>query len=280
LTFKLPDNLPVDPIQEAADTYHLASRDVSAHQRIKKAYEIHYDPRISDLVRTAPRRYGGHEQAHILDQCLPLSKPFDEVLDERRSRRRFDGSALRAGALATLLRRSVGVRQPGPASQALVYDRIVPNSGNLGSVEVYPVVMNVEGTEPGLYHFDSVSYELVMLKAGHFGEWLRSSVLFQVEFARAAAVLVLVSSVGTLRSKYGARSYRLALLDVGHVSAFLYLVGAALELQVCATAGYADDELDRLVGADGLDVTTMLILAVGPKPTSYDQFIAEAGIAL
>jgi SagB-type dehydrogenase family enzyme len=279
VTFELPDNLPVDPIQEAADTYHFASRDVSVHQRIKKAYEIHYDPRIGDLVRTAPRRRARHERARVMDQCLPLSKPFDEVLDERRSRRRFDGGALPAQALATLLRRSVGVRDRGTVSKALVYDRIVPNSGNLGSVEVYPIVMNVEGTEPGLYHFDSVSYELALLKAGHFGEWLRSSVLFQVEFARAAAVLVLVSSVGTLRSKYGARSYRLAMLDVGHVSAFLYLVGAALELQVCATAGYADDELDRLVGADGLDVASMLILAVGPQPASGGQAFAESAVA-
>jgi SagB-type dehydrogenase family enzyme len=75
---------------------------------------------------------------------------------------------------------------------------------------------------------------------------------------------VLTAAVGRLAAKYGPRAYRLALLDVGHVSQNIHLVATAIGLNVCATAGFIDDELDGALGLDGIDVATMLTVLVGP----------------
>jgi nitroreductase len=66
-----------------------------------------------------------------------------------------------------------------------------------------------------------------------------------------------------LQTKYGIRGYRFALLDVGHVSQNIYLVGTALGVQVCASAGFIDDTVDQALGLDGLDTASMLVVLVG-----------------
>src|SRR5262249_7012191 len=141
-------------------------------------------------------------------------------------------------------------------------------SGNLGSVEIYPVIMNVAEVEPGIYHFDSVTHDLARLRGGQFATWLRERVFLQVEFSEAAAALILTAAIGRLTAKYGIRAYRLALLDVGHVSENIYLVSTGIGLEVCATAGFIDDELDSALGLDGLDDAALLVVLVGPGHAS------------
>lgn len=80
----------------------------------------------------------------------------------------------------------------------------------------------------------------------------------------AAVALVLTSAIGRLQAKYGTRGYRFGLFDVGHVSEDIYLAGTGLGLQVCATAGFIDEEVDRTLGLDGLERATMLVLLIGP----------------
>jgi SagB-type dehydrogenase family enzyme len=144
--------------------------------------------------------------------------------------------------------------------------RNVTNSGNLGSVEVYPVILAVDGVDPGIYHFDSVHHDLALLHRGMFRTWLREVVFFQLEFADAAMALVLTSAFGRLKAKYGPRGYRLGLFDVGHVSENVYLIATGLGLEVCATAGFVDEVMDSTLGVDGLETATSLVVLVGPSP--------------
>ena len=148
----------------------------------------------------------------------------------------------------------------------MVHPRNVPNSGNLGSIEIYPVAVAVDGLDSGIYHFDTVAHHLSVIRKGVFSDWLRHCILYQVEFARAAAALVITSAVGRLTQKYGPRGYRLAHLDAGHVSAHIYLVATALGVQVCATAGFIDAALDAALGLDGYEHASMLVVLVGPQP--------------
>jgi hypothetical protein len=74
----------------------------------------------------------------------------------------------------------------------------VPNSGNLGSVEVFPVVVHGRGVDPGVYHFDTVGHHLTCLHSGCFDAWLQRRVLLQLDFEGAAAALILTCAVGRL----------------------------------------------------------------------------------
>ena len=189
---------------------------------------------------------------------------LDQAIISRRSGRRFGDSSLPAAELASVLFLGNGVRErSGEGLDERIYQRNVPNSGNLGSVEIYPIILNVAAIEPGIYHYDSVAHDLAQLRAGQFRTWLEEMVLFQLEFANAAVALALTSAVGRLQSKYGLRGYRLGLIDVGHVAENIYLTATAFNLQVCATAGFVDAELQLALEIDGLDVSPMLVVLLG-----------------
>ena len=243
-----------NPLEE----YHVASRSSGALKNNRSAHLVHYQPHVQELVRHAPLRMNAQTRLSLPER-MQVNAGLGEVILRRISGRDFSREPLRGEQLYTLLYMANAV-SPGPSNPLR---RNVPSAGNLGSVEVFPIIMNVDGLQPGIYHFDTVAHDLALLRPGDFRTWLRERVFYQLEFPEAAMVFVLTSAIGRLAAKYGQRAYRLGLLDVGHVSENIYLVGTALDLQICASAGFIDEELDAALGIDGLDVASMLVLMVG-----------------
>jgi SagB-type dehydrogenase family enzyme len=246
-----------------AEEYHVASRNQGAFKHIYKAHQVHYQPQIQQLMADAPLHQVGRVRVSLPSERVPLVMPVDEAIRTRVSGRQFDSAPLGARQLSTLLYLANAVRRVVQAGPHPWYQRNVASSGNLGSVEIYPIVLNVTDVEPGIYHFDTVRHDLAQLRTGQFRNWLHERVFFQCEFSYASVALALTGAIGRLTAKYSVRGYRLALLDAGHVSENLYLAGTALGLQVCATAGFIDDEVDAALGLDGLDAASLLVVLVG-----------------
>lgn len=247
-----------------AEEYLVATRNSSALKGLVKGHEVHYHPAIRQLAAEAPLQMDDRPRV-ALPPPSPVTLALEEAIGRRASGRAFGSDPLPAADLAALLYLGNGVsRTARPGDGLPTYRRNAANAGNLGSIEIFPIVLAVAGVEPGLYHFDSVRHDLVCLRAGRFRDWLRERVLHQVEFADAAVALVLTSALGRLRAKYGERCLRFGFLDAGHVSENIYLAGAGLGLQVCATAGFVDAELDAALGLDGLDIAPVLVLLAGP----------------
>jgi SagB-type dehydrogenase family enzyme len=250
------------------EQYHVLNRNNAFTKRCFKAHETHYSPWVQQLVADAPLHRDLPRVALPEPSLDALQMSVGEALARRRSGRLYGTQPLTPGELSTLLCMALGVHRAQDVAQGQVmYRRSVTNSGNLGSVEVYPVILNVDGIAPGIYHFDSVGHDLALVKAGSFRDWLRELVLFQLEFAEAAVALVLTCAFGRLKAKYGPRGYRLGLLDVGHVSENVYVLATALGLAVCATAGFVDEELETVLELDGLDTAASLVLLLGPRPS-------------
>lgn len=247
-----------------AEEYQVATRNPSYSKRFYKAHETHYAPWVQRLVTDAPLHIEGTPRIALPepDPSL-LEMPVGQAVARRHSGRVYGDSPLSTVQLATLLGTAIGVRRAGGDTDSGSPRRNVTNSGNLGSVEMYPVAFNVDGVDPGIYHFDSVAYDLALIQRGMFRDWLREVVLYQLEFADAAVALILTSAFGRLKAKYGPRGLRLGLLDVGHVSQNVYLIATALGLEVCATAGFVDEVVDSTLDLDGLDTATSLVLLIG-----------------
>lgn len=253
-----------DQVGSVAEEFHVASRNQAAMKHIFKAHQVHYEPYVQQLVVNAPLHLeSAYPRVALPTERAPVAMSVEGAITGRTSGRNFSRAPLPAAQLSTLLYLGNGVRRVDGAGMETFYQRNVPNSGNLGSVEIFPIVMNVEDVEPGIYHFNTIHHDLAQLRRGHFGTWLRERIFYQLEFSEAAAALVLTSAIGRLQSKYSLRGYRFGLLDTGHVSENIYLAGTGLGLQVCATAGFIDDELDAALGLDGLELTSMLVLLVG-----------------
>jgi SagB-type dehydrogenase family enzyme len=243
-----------------AEDYHLASRNPAALRPLMVA-----GARRGGEPPPAPLSIAGAPLLALPAERAPARMALEEVIARRTSASRFGRAPITAAQLATLLALGNGVRSVERRGGHPWYQRNAPSAGNLGSVEVCPLVLDVEGIPPGLYHYDAAGKALSRLCEGDLRTWLRDRVLIQPDLATACAALALTVSFGRLGKRYGLRGYRLGLLDAGHVSENLYLAATALGLAACAAGGFIDAEIDRALGIDGLDCATALVVLVGTR---------------
>jgi putative peptide maturation dehydrogenase len=160
-----------------------------------------------------------------------------DALAARRTTRGFDPThALPLRPLALLLYEVFGCRGHSAIGPEIVALRKAsPSGGGLHPIEVYPLIRNVEGLEPGLYHYSVREHGLEpvdTLGAHEAAETISAFTTGQIWFADAAAVFVLTARFGRNFWKYRRhpKAYATLLLDAAHLSQVLYLVCADLGL--------------------------------------------------
>ena len=171
---------------------------------------------IRSFARSA-KTYPGRARVELPRRFGTLGRTLYKTLRERRTRRDFSAEPLRMRSLAKLLWLSAGetdtIGVPGQPDivQPL---RAAPSAGALHSVEIYPVLLNVEGAEPGLYHYNVPEHSLELLRGGDFRPAMNNHLLAPELMPNAAAVLVLTGVLTRLLAKYGDRGYRFLLLGL------------------------------------------------------------------
>lgn len=248
-------------VVEEANEYHLASSNKSWSKNFGTLIQT-YDAQGAELVMNAALHIESDVHVPLDVERVQAPLAVQDAILNRRSSREWGGVPLASEKLGRILYLANGVKKDDGTERTLP-KRNVPSGGGLGSVEVYCCILKVEGIAQGLYHFDSVEHELRLVKSGDYSAWVRECLILQEEFSTASAIMFLVSSQKRLATKYGIRAYRVGLMDVGHVSQNIYLVATALGLEVCATAGFVDEELNSALDLDGLDNCALLALAVG-----------------
>ncbi len=130
-----------------------------------------------------------------------------------------------------------------------------PSGGSLHPIEAYVLVRNVEGVDPGLYHYRTEDHALEPLESFTADEAERLAAEFvcgQTYFANAGALFVLVARFDRIFWKYRKhqRAYGVLLLDAGHLSQTLYLVCAELGLGAYVTAAINGANIGERLGLD------------------------------
>jgi SagB-type dehydrogenase family enzyme len=199
----------------------------------------------------------------------PLSEPQDQggpaiwsLLAERRSIRRFAGTALTEKELSQLLWASQGI-----TARSRGYSfRTAPSAGALYPVETYLVVHSVHGVEPGAYHYAVEQHSLEQLRKGDFRLDIARAALDQSTAAQGSVVFVWTGVFVRSKWKYHQRAYRYVYLDTGHIAQNLALAAVALGLGSCQIAALYDDEVNALLEIDGADESALYMTAVGRLP--------------
>jgi SagB-type dehydrogenase family enzyme len=221
---------------------------------------------LAKSVRTGPqpsayKEYPGVPTVSLPRLPAPGGPPLETVILGRRSVREYADRPLTSDELSRLLYYATGITDRRDPTLAF---RAVPSSGALFPTEVYPVLFNVEGVAPGVYHYDVRHHRLELVRAGDFRQEVFRAAVSQEMILRASLVLVLTGLFPRVHWKYVDRSYRYLLLEAGHLGQNVYLAATALGLGPCGIGAFFDDQLDRLLGVDGRDETTVYLLAIGP----------------
>jgi SagB-type dehydrogenase family enzyme len=188
-----------------------------------------------------------------------------DVLRARRTRRRFLPEPIPVAQLATVLLWTWGATQTvvDPEVGPFVL-KTSPSGGARHPVEVYPVVLRVDGVEPGIYHYSVRRHGLERLRAGHFEELAVGFCAEQRWVGDAAVVCVLTAVLERSMWKYRqAHAYRVLLLDAGHLGQTFHLVCTALGLAPFTSAAMRDEMIERELGLDGASEVPIYTAAFG-----------------
>lgn len=182
-----------------------------------------------------------------------------EVILNRRSTRSFREQPLPEEKLSLLLWATQGITRE---EQGFAF-RAAPSAGALYPIETYLVVHNVEGFEPGIYHYAVSSHELELLKAGDFRLETAQAALDQDMAYAASVVFIWTAMFARSKWKYKQRAYRYVFLDAGHIAENLALAAVALDLGSCQMAALYDDEANALLAVDGKQESVIYMSVVG-----------------
>jgi SagB-type dehydrogenase family enzyme len=196
-------------------------------------------------------------------------EPLARVLRRRRSSRQFRPEPVTADQLSCLLQYSYGITGTLEVGGAEVQKlRAAPSAGALYPLELYPVVLTPGAIAAGVYHYNVARHCLELVREGEFRAEILSAMPAQFSLHTAAVVLVFSASLGKTTHKYGERGYRFALLDAGHAMQNVCLVATALDLACYTVGGFRDDELDALLGLDGVSERSLYAAVMGPPAAS------------
>lgn len=205
----------------------------------------------------------------------PIAAPntqYIDLLDVRRSVRAYDESRPMTGQqLAFLLWSTQGIQFLAGKKQNIPF-RPVPSGGARHPFEAYVAVQNVEGLKPGLYRYvpaEDVGEKQASLTFCHeiadYKADLTNALSGQSWAAGASAVIFYTGVPYRTEWRYAESTYRLILMDAGHIGQNAQLSAEALGLGSCCMAAYDQELCDKLLGVDGIDEFTVYAVAVGHK---------------
>src|SRR5215831_2764883 len=126
----------------------------------------------------------------------------------------FRSSAkIRLENLARLLFSAGGLTRKVRADGLEYFFRAAASAGALYPIEIYLAAGEVEGLEPGLYHFSPADLKLRLLRRGDWREFIANCTPTLPELRNPQATALLTSIFWRSTWKYGARAYRYCFWD-------------------------------------------------------------------
>ena len=185
-----------------------------------------------------------------------------EVMNKRKSHRRFVDLALSLEELSYLLWVTQGVKRVTP--NGVTSFRTVPSAGSRHAFETYLLIKNVTSLSPGLYRYLPVEHKLLGVKSEpYLPKKLAEACCGQTFIASAAVTFIWTAVPYRMEWRYAGRSHKVIAIDVGHVCQNLYLAAESINAGTCAIGAYFQEQVDKLIGVDGEDEFTIYLSPVG-----------------
>jgi len=172
----------------------------------------------------------------------------ERALYTRRSRREFQDEALSLEQVSQILWAAYGITSPVPDNPSLRGGfRTTPSAGALYPLEIYIVVGNIDGLEPGVYRYISAYHRIIQVVYEDIRNELYEAASNQV-MVREAPMSVFYSAVfERTTERYGERGIMYAYFEIGHSAQNIYLQAQSLGLGTCAIGAFTNDIVRQLL---------------------------------
>lgn len=190
------------------------------------------------------------------------------MLEDRRSIREHDDDhPLCLDQVAELLYRCARTRHVGCGQGMEVQSRPYPSGGAMYELELYPVVHNVVGLTPGMYHYDAYAHQLTLVcqPNGATRTLLETARLTTGSSRLPQLLLVISARFGRVMWKYEQMAYSLIIKHVGVLFQTIYLAATAMGLAPCALGAGDVDSFAEATGRDPLVESSVGEFLIGSR---------------
>ncbi|CAN7771521.1 SagB family peptide dehydrogenase [Cupriavidus necator] len=210
------------------------------------------------------RAYAGAPRT-TLGRSIPAElEAFHAITRARRSQRAYTGLPVARQPFDALLQIACGATGilSGASRDATL--RAYPSSGGLYAVEIYPVILNVEGLPPAIYHLCPNEGELERVRPLLRERLIEAMLPAEREMISGCAALICLTGYFPRHEyKYGEGGYRMLVAESGHLSQNLILAATALGLSARPFGGVFDALLNHVLGLDPSQEQFLLAVALG-----------------
>ena len=215
---------------------------------------------------------------------LDIRTDFLGIINDRKSHRVYTDKPITLAELSYLLWCTQGVKDVRGKSYATI--RTVPCGGARHEFECYMAIRNVEGLEPGLYHYLPMTHQIEFLGESQDMKRFISVSLQEQDWAVKASVVFYYSCVFYRAEwRYGIWAHPVILMDSGHITENLYLAATSIGLGGCAIAAIDPYASNKEFGLDGEEETIFYAMPVGTVSPSdqkaedeFYAFVREEGL--
>lgn len=202
------------------------------------------------------------------------SSSFPEIMLMRRTARRFAEKPLTETQLSTLLYFGWGMIKsvPNPLGDVFVR-KTSPSGGSLHPVEVYPIVLNVEGVSQGCYHYSVRRHGLEKLWSGDPRDWIVEACGDQQWVREAGIVFLCTAFLPRTAWKYNySRVARAVIAEIGFTSQSALLTAEWLGLGGFTTMALRDETFETLLGLDPLRQPVFSVVGMGNLEQNIENY--------
>ena len=163
---------------------------------------------------------------------------IEETLHQRRSVRDYKKSSLNLEEVSQFLWAGTGKN---------LYRRTAPSAGATYPLEIYLVVGEVEGLEPGVYHYSISKHHLERVIDGDVRKSLSRAALEQGMIERAPISFIITADYNRTTGHYGQRGIRYVHMEVGHVGQNISLQAVALNMGTVMIGAFNDQQVKEIL---------------------------------
>jgi SagB-type dehydrogenase family enzyme len=180
---------------------------------------------------------------------------LEESLHKRRSIREYSGESLTLEEVSQLLWAAQGMT-------AAWGGRTVPSAGALYPLEVLVIVGSVRDLPPGVYRYDPMGHEVIMIAEGDRRSQLAGAALGQGSVGDGAVDLVFTAVYRKTTRKYGDRGIQYVHMEAGHAAQNVCLQATAMGLGTVPIGAFNAEQVISLLSLPK-DEAPLYIIPVG-----------------
>jgi SagB-type dehydrogenase family enzyme len=146
-----------------------------------------------------------------------------------------------------------------------------PSAGALHPIEAYVLALRVKNLPRGIYHYAADTHRLELLRTGATGNQLCTYLAGQSWFRAAGFVVFMTAVFARTQWKYDTpRSYRVVLVEAGHLCQTFCILATWLGLAPFCTLALADSVVENALGVDGVSESVVYAAGAGTRPSEKD----------